>query len=200
MRRQLAGRRVLVALLAVFASALMTSNAAAQGPATKVLVFHGTPDATVNAGVAAIQALGTANDFAVTTSQSAGDFTAANLDQYRAIVFLGNAGNALSAAQESALQGFINNGGGFVGIGGAAEGEPGSAFYGSLIGARPTPASPTATTQKVVEVGDRVHPATSSLPLEWTRDDVWYEWQSRPTGQVHTLARYRAPNAPAGAR
>ena len=143
MRRQLAGRRVLVALLAVFASALMTSNAAAQGPATKVLVFHGTPDATVNAGVAAIQALGTANDFAVTTSQSAGDFTAANLDQYRAIVFLGNAGNALSAAQESALQGFINNGGGFVGIGGAAEGEPGSAFYGSLIGARPTPASPT---------------------------------------------------------
>jgi plastocyanin len=27
---------------------------------------------------------------------------------------------------------------------------------------------------------------------------VWYEWQTRPTGQVHTVARYRAPNAPAG--
>ena len=25
-----------------------------------------------------------------------------------------------------------------------------------------------------------------SLPLEWTRSDVWYQWQTRPTGQVHT--------------
>ena len=133
-----------------------------------------------------------------TTSQNAADFTAANLEQYRAVVFLGNAGNALNAAQETALQGYINNGGGFVGIGGAAEGEPGSTFYGNLIGARPTATSPTATAEKVVEVGDRVHPATRTLPLEWTRSDVWYEWQTRPTGQVHTVARYRAPNAPAG--
>ena len=161
-------------------------------------MFHGTPDATVNAGVAAIQALGTANDFAVTTSQNAGDFTAANLEQYRAVVYLGNAGNALNAAQESALQGYINGGGGFLGIGGAAEAESGSTFFGNLIGARPTAGSPTATAEKVVAAGDRVHPATRTLPLEWTRSDVWYEWQTRPTGQVHTVARYRAPNAPAG--
>ena len=43
-----------------------------------------------------------------------------------------------------------------------------------------------------------MHPATEDLPLEWTRSDVWYEWQTRPTGQVHTVARYRAPDAPAG--
>ncbi len=198
-RLRLRARHAFGALFLTAALGLaLTATATAQAPATKVLVFHGAPDATVNAGVAAIQALGTANDFSVTPSQNASDFTAANLEQYRAIVFLGNAGNALSAAQETALQGFINNGGGFVGIGGAAEGEPGSTFYGNLIGARPTAGSPTATAQKVVEVGDRVHPATKTLPLEWTRDDVWYEWQTRPTGTVHTVARYRAPNAPAG--
>ena len=191
--------RVFLALILVAATGLAAADSAsAQAPATKVLVFHGTPDATVNAGVAAIQALGTANDFAVTTSQNAGDFTAANLEQYRAVVYLGNAGNALNAAQESALQGYINGGGGFLGIGGAAEAESGSTFFGNLIGARPTAGSPTATAEKVVAAGDRVHPATRTLPLEWTRSDVWYEWQTRPTGQVHTVARYRAPNAPAG--
>ena len=49
-----------------------------------------------------------------------------------------------------------------------------------------------------VAVGDRVHPATRDLDLEWDRTDVWYQWQSRPTGQVHTVARYHATNAPAG--
>ena len=124
-----------------------------------MLVFHGAPNDTVNAGVAAIEALGAANDFEVETTQSAADFTAANLEQYRAVVFLGNAGDALNAAQESALQGYIHGGGGFVGIGGAAEAEPGSTFFGGLIGARPAAGSPTATAEKVVAVGDRVHPA-----------------------------------------
>ena len=93
---------------------------------------------------------------------------------------------------------YIQGGGGFVGIGGAAEAEPGSTFFNGLIGARPAAGSPTATAEKVVAVGDRVHPANEDLPLEWTRSDVWYEWTTRPTGQVHTVARYRAPNAPAG--
>ena len=155
--RQVRGLSAFVVVAAMF-GLLAAASASAQAPATTILVFHGPPDATVDAGVAAIEALGAANDFEVETSQSAADFTAANLDSYRAIVFLGNAGNALNAAQESALQGYINGGGGFVGIGGAAEGEPGSTFYGNLIGARPTAGSPTGTAEKVVEVGDRVHP------------------------------------------
>ena len=195
--RKVRGLSAVVAIAAIF-SLFFAAGAAAQAPATTVLVFHGAPNDTVNAGVAAIQALGAANDFEVDTSQSPTDFTAANLDQYRAVVFLGNAGDELNAAQESALQAFIQGGRGFVGLGGAAEAEPGSTFFNGLIGARPAAGSPTATAEKVVEVGDRVHPANEGLPLEWTRSDVWYEWTTRPTGQVHTVARYRAPNAPAG--
>ena len=196
--RLVAARPVLVVAIAAVVGLFGAATAAAQAPATTILVFHGAPNPTIDAGVDAIEALGAANDFAVETSQDAAGFTAANLEQYRAIVFLGNAGDALSAAQESALQGYIDDGGGFVGIGGAAEGEPGSTFYGNLIGARPAAGSPTGTAEKVVAVGDRVHPATEDLPLEWNRTDVWYEWQTRPTHQVHTVARYRAPGAPAG--
>src|SRR4029078_7616753 len=107
-------------VVATFACLLLAASASAQAAAPKVLVFHGTPDATVTAGVAAIEALGTSNGFDVGDSASAGDFTASNLAQYRAIVFLGNSGDALSAAQETVLQAYIQNGGGFVGIGGAA--------------------------------------------------------------------------------
>ncbi len=147
-----------------------------------MLVFHGAPDATVNAGVAAIEALGAAQQLRGRQDPQASDFTAANLDQYRAIVFLGTAGNQLNAAQESALQAYIQAGGGFVGIGSAAEAEPGSTFFGNLIGARPAAAAPPPPPSKVVAVGDRVHPATQDLPLEWKRQDVWYQWQTRPDG------------------
>ena len=53
-------------------------------------------------------------------SNAATAFTAANLANYRAVVFLDNKGDLLNAAQESALQAYIQGGGGFVGIGGAA--------------------------------------------------------------------------------
>ena len=46
--------------------------------------------------------------------------------------------------------------------------------------------------------GDRVHPSTKGLPLEWTRNDICYRWTTRPTGTVHTVARYRAVGAAAG--
>ena len=47
-------------------------------------------------------------------------------------------------------------------------------------------------------VGDRVHPATRDLPLEWTAPTSGTSGRPRPTGKVHTVARYRAPNAAAG--
>ncbi|WP_053227236.1 OmpL47-type beta-barrel domain-containing protein [Solirubrobacter soli] len=164
----------------------------------KVLVFSGPSDATIDAGVNAIKDLGTANDFAVDTGSDASVFTAANLANYRAVVFLNNAGDRLNAAQETALQGYIQGGGGFVGIGSAAEAEPSNSFITGLIGARPDAASPTTASDQVVVFGDRVHPATKGLPLEWTRNDIYYRWTTRPTGTVHTLARHRAVGAAAG--
>ena len=90
---------ILALVVATIACLLTATTASAQAPAPKVLVFHGTPDATVNAGLAAIEALGTNNGFDVDDTANAGDFTAANLAQYRAIVVLGNSGNdALNAA------------------------------------------------------------------------------------------------------
>jgi type 1 glutamine amidotransferase len=114
------------------------------------------------------------------------------------VVFLDNKGEILSTLQEAALQAYIQAGNGFVGIGGAAEAEPSSSFITGLIGSRPDSGSSTTASDQVLVVGDRVHPSTRDLPLQTTRNDVWYRWNPRPTGTVHTVARYRAPGAAAG--
>ena len=196
-----AGRRTAALLaccgLAIAFALMWAASASAQGDPVKVLVF-GPSDATNDAGVAAIEALGDDNDFGVDSTTSAADITTANLQNYRGLVFLNTSGNLLNSGQESAVQTFVEGGGGFLGIGSAAEGEPGAAFFDALIGARPSAASSPAPSEQTVAVGDRVHPATRDLPLLWNRTDVWYQWTARPTGKVHTVARYHAPGAPAG--
>ena len=103
----------------------------------------------------------------------------------------------LDSAGEAALQGFVEDGKGFLGIGSTATVEPGSSFVNGLIGARPNN-NPTTPSAQVVVPGDRVHPSTRDLPLLWNRSDLWYTWGTRPTGTVHTVARYHASNAAAG--
>lgn len=43
--------------------------------------------------------------------------------------------------------------------------------------------------QRTVDLVDRQHPATASLPLTWDREDKWLGWSDNPAGQVHTLAQ-----------
>ena len=174
------------------------ATAQAQEPPVQVLLYHGPSDARTDAGVAAIEALGAANDFGVEATDDATAFTSDNLENYRAVIFLNTSGDILTTPQETALQSYIEDGGGFFGIGEVAAAEQGNSFFTGLLGARPSGNSSGATTPQIVAVGDRVHPSTEDLPLEWARSDIWYQWQTRPTGQVHTVARYRAPNAPAG--
>jgi glucose/arabinose dehydrogenase/type 1 glutamine amidotransferase len=187
-------------MLAVAVLMALFGAAQARADSGRVLVFHPDPAGhpEVSAGIQALKDLGRAGDFQVVDTRNATDFTGTNLARYRAVVFLNTPGNRLNGEQEGALADYMQGGGGFVGIGTAAEAEPGTALLDDLIGARPDPASPTGIATQTVAVGDRVHPATRDLPLELNRTDVWYRWQTRPTGTVHTVARWHALSAPAG--
>jgi hypothetical protein len=57
-----------------------------------------------------------------------------------------------------------------------------------FTGATTTP-QPPAVSQAVVDVLDRDHPATASLPMTVTRSDRWYNWDPNPVGVVHTVAQ-----------
>ena len=114
-----------LAASALLALALLLAGAAsarAQDPApVKVLLFHGTPgDETTQPGIDAFEAIAEGNGFTVDATGDASQISAAGLEPYRAIVFLNTAGDLLDDEQEGALEAFIEDGGGFLGIGSAA--------------------------------------------------------------------------------
>ncbi|MFJ1581035.1 ThuA domain-containing protein [Streptomyces sp. NPDC088147] len=168
------------------------------GENVKVLVFHASAteeSPVVNAGIEAIEAIGlsgpAAGRFKTEATDDGSVFTnATRLGKFNAVVFLTGGGDVLDPEQEAGLEAYVEAGGGFLGIHDAARTEPYSDWFTGLIGARPA-TSPTTVQRATVEVGDRVNPATKSLPLEWKRPDKWLNWATNPTGKVHTVARVR---------
>jgi hypothetical protein len=197
-------KRSIVAFLGVLLAAFALSTAPALANAGKVLVFTGTagtPNPASADAVTAIKALGTANDFTVDNTADKADINATNLANYRAVVFVHSSGDALDAAGETALQDYVNTGGGWVGIGESALLEQGgAAFFNTLTGLTGTRISGTGTASAAdVEFLDRVHPSTRALPLlEKAQTETWYTWTANPTGTVHTVARVRGNALPDG--
>ena len=187
--------RALMRWLAVIATALVTtvagvtSTACAADEPYKVLVFSKTAGFrhdSIPAGIAAIRALGTANNFAVDATEDAAAFTTSNLAQYAAVVFLSTSGDILDASQQAAFESYIGAGKGYVGIHGAADTEYDWQFYGDLVGAY-FQQHPAIQPARVV-VEDRAHAATAHLGTEWNRTDEWYSFRTNPRSSVHVLA------------
>lgn len=162
---------------------------AAAAPLTKVLVFSKTAGfrhSSIPAGIAAVQRLGAANGFTVTATENAGAFTAANLAQYQAVIWLSTTGDVLNAAQQTAFESYVASGGGYVGVHAASDTEYDWPWYGGLVGAYF--ASHPATQQATVKVEDRASVSTSHLPQRWTRTDEWYNYRANPRAAVKVLA------------
>ncbi|WP_171139743.1 ThuA domain-containing protein [Streptomyces sp. S3(2020)] len=179
------------------------------GANVRVLVFYGSAAAgeespVVNAGIETIEKIGlsgpTDQRFKTEATDDASVFTdEARLGRYNAIVFLTGGGDILDPEQEAGLEAYMEAGGGFVGVHDAARAEPYSDWFTGLVGARPAASSPTAVQRAVVEVGDRQHPATKDLPVQWKRPDQWFNWTKNPSGAVHTVARVRESSYAPGA-
>ncbi|MFJ9012740.1 ThuA domain-containing protein [Streptomyces canus] len=157
--------------------------------AERVLVFSKTAGFrhdSIPDGVAAVKQLGETGGFTVDATEDANAFTPKNLRRYDAVVFLSTTGDVLDPTQQRAFEGYIRQGGGYVGIHAAADTEYDWAFYGGLVGAyfQSHPAIQPAT----VVAEDRAHPSTSGLPPTWNRTDEWYNYRSNPRDRAHVLA------------
>jgi hypothetical protein len=188
MRGRTLGLAALSLALVVPATASARPKAAAADP-YKVLVVTSTTDPLTTAGVNAItQAVGSAGVVtAPAPADVGGQFTPANLDSYRAVVFL-NTGLAspLTDAQRSNFEAYFKKGGSLVGIGSAIETDPSWQFLTDALGTRSS--GRTAEQSGTVKVFDRVHDASKNLPLYWERTDNWYNFSSNVTGKSHVLA------------
>ncbi|GAA1608503.1 ThuA domain-containing protein [Catellatospora bangladeshensis] len=180
---------VVAGLALAAGTALAAPLPASAAPLTKVLVFSKTAGfrhSSIPNGIAAIQALGTANGFTVTATEDAAQFTTANLAQYQAVIWLSTTGDVLNTTQEAAFQSYIASGGGYVGIHAAADTEYDWSWYGGLVGAYF--ASHPATQQATIRVEDRANISTAHLPPTWTRTDEWYNYRANPRGNVKVLS------------
>ena len=145
----------------------------------KVLVFSKTAGfrhhAAIAAGKKAFQQFGTQNSFAVDTTENADVFTAENLKQYTAVVFLCTTGNILNDQQQQAFEQYIKAGGGFVGLHSAADTEYDWPWYGELNGAyfKSHPKQQDA----VFNIVDQNNIATAHLPQVWKRWDELYNFK-----------------------
>jgi type 1 glutamine amidotransferase len=144
----------------------------------KVLIFsktNGYRHASIVPGIAAIKKLGSENGFDVDATEDSTWFNTATLKKYSALIFLSPTGTVFGPNEEKALQEYIHNGGGFVGIHAATDCEYNWQWYGDLVGAYfKSHPKPQMATFNVI---DKDHPATSKLPNPWQHFDELYNFK-----------------------
>jgi cytochrome c len=154
----------------------------------RVLVFTKTAGfrhSSIGAGLTAVQDIAERNRIILTQTEDASMFDATALGDFDAVVLLNTTGDVFNSEQELAFQSFIESGGALIGVHAAADTEPDWPFYRELLGAHfvSHPAVQTAT----LEVEDRMHPATRSLPDPWQHEDEWYNFDRNPRVDAHIL-------------
>ncbi|MFB6273445.1 MAG: ThuA domain-containing protein, partial [Salinibacter sp.] len=141
-----------------------------------------TPD-----GIRALRSLGKRHYFGVDVAEAPSVFTSDSLQSYDAVVFLNTSGDVLDDAQQDAFERYIREGGGFVGIHGAAATEYDWSWYGGLVGAFAEGHS--GVQDATVQIATASHPSTLHLPTPWTRTDSWYNFRTNPSDSVEVLLR-----------
>jgi type 1 glutamine amidotransferase len=155
----------------------------------RVLIFsktNGFRHSCIPVGIAAIKKLGEENGFDVDATEDSTQFTKKNLKHYAALIFLCPTGKVFGPEEEKALQGYIQHGGGFVGIHAATDCEYNWQWYGDLVGGY-FKSHPKQQKANIIVV-DKDNPATKGLPDTWERFDEWYNFKYL-NPNVHVLLK-----------
>jgi type 1 glutamine amidotransferase len=165
--------------LAILCFGLLLAATDANRSKPKVLIFsktNGFRHGSIPVGIAAIKKLGAENNFDVDATEDSTWFTKKTLKKYAALIFLSPTGKVFGPEEENALQEYMHDGGGYVGIHAASDCEYNWAWYGKLVGAY-FKSHPKQQQAKLMVV-DKNHPSTSFLPDVWERFDEWYNFNN----------------------
>lgn len=192
---------IVVSTQVVVSAAVAGEPAAAQQDTLRVLLFYKTQFHASN--VQAREAIRDLTeqlgqeydlDVEITETDDAAVFTPESLATYDTLAFAQTGGVLFNDAQRAALQGYIQNGGGWLGMhyaawtGGAVSEHEVNDWYLRLVGAvaEHHPENP-AVKPGTVRVREPDHPLTQGLPNSFVRSDEWYDFNVNPAGNVHTL-------------
>ncbi len=181
----------MAAIGCVILSLVLMSAAAHRAKAKpRVLIFsktNGYHHGCIPVGIATIQKMGAENNFDVDITTDSLDFNTANLKKYKALIFLCPTGKVFGPDEEKALQEYIHNGGGFVGVHSATDCEYAWQWYGDLVGAYFKSHPAQQQTARLIVV-DKNHISTKHLPDDWDRLDEWYNFKYI-NPKVHVLIK-----------
>lgn len=144
----------------------------------RILVFSKTAGfrhESIAAGKKALVELGKQEGFSVDTTEDASAISEENLKKYKAVVFLNTSGDFLDMYQQADFERYMQAGGGFVGVHGAAAGEYDWRWYGKMLGAY-FDQHPEVQQASLVQP-DPEFEATSHLPDPWQKKDEWYNYK-----------------------
>lgn len=110
-------------------------------------------------------------------TEEAAIFNRDSLSKYDAIVFLSTTGNILDVDQQIAMEQFIQNGKGFVGIHAATDTEYDWPWYNKLVGAYFAD-HPDEHQEAELLKSNIQHTSTAHLPNAWNCKDEWYNFKS----------------------
>ena len=168
---------------------LLSAAGLADAAERRVLVYtkngKGYVHNNIAASVAAIQKLGTENQFSVDVSDDPGVFTTQNLRRYKALIF-DNTNNEIldNEDQKAALQAYVRAGGGFVGIHSATGSMREWPWFWSLIGGKFL--RHPKMQEFTVRVKDAKDVSTAHLPATFKWTDEFYYVDHMPDG-LHVL-------------
>lgn len=138
---------------------------------------------SVDAARAAFQAMARRKGWALVVTDKGGAMSPAILRRFDAVIWNNVSGDVLTLSQRRAFRTYIEQGGGYVGIHGAA-GDPATFwdwYVDDLIGARFAghPMNPQFQDARVVIDGP-ANPVASGLPEAWVMSDEWYSFRNNP--------------------
>ncbi|MGH8793056.1 MAG: ThuA domain-containing protein [Stackebrandtia sp.] len=181
--------RVWLAVAGVAAAALplaVPSPAVASDGAPHVLVFTAAADAdqahasTPRAGEH-LEMNGRRYGFTVEVTDDAERFTPESLAEYDVVVWLNTYGDVLDEQQQEAFHDWVKEGGGFVGVHGAARTEPDWGYFHELVGAFAVEGEDDPESTRTVTV-DTGHPSTEGMLETWEdHQDQWYRFDRSPS-------------------
>ncbi len=150
----------------------------------KINGFKDTP--SVNAAHAMFADMASRKGWAIETTEKGGAFNAATLKKFDLVVWNNISGDVLTLSQRKAFEGWMNKGGGFLGVHGSA-GDPAyfwDWYADTLIGARfiGHPRNPQFQDAKV-QMETSPSGIGATLAPGFTLNEEWYSFAKSPRGK-----------------
>ncbi|MFS4092057.1 ThuA domain-containing protein [Streptomyces sp. AF1A] len=145
---------------------------------------------------------GAQNGFTYTSTTDWSRLNAATLADYQVVMFLDDYPH--TAAQQSAFQTYVSDGGGFIGFHVSAYNDDASDwpwYHNTFLGTGTFKSNSWGPTSETLKIEDAGHPATAGLPASITSSvSEWYSWQKdlRQNPDIDILASMDQSTFPIG--